>query len=422
MANVSGIELAELICKNYPDTKMIILSGYKDFEYAKQAMKNNVSFYLIKPVKNAELLEAVEQIKKSLDQRYKTNEQIGKYNDVLKEVRSMILTDIMLGGIDDEQEINRKIALAEFDDAKNMISSVLNISFPENFLDIYWKYGDNSIGTAVSNYFLLNDNCYFFTNISDDTYVVITYENTVEEDIENFRMWVEEVFQCSVKAEIKYTCTGIKLLNNYLKIPEKTENDNKNFFDEKIKLLNSFIIFKMDKEATELFNILISDRDIHNVEKIFGIICENISNKGIDINSSGYIQRLSGEEENYEEVFKVFLEDFNNLYYNDDDLIVSIKEYARQNYSKNISLATVADSVYLHPVYLSRFFKMKTGMNFSDYLFDVRMMNAIKLLKTNKYKVNEISKMVGYNDYKYFSKLFKEYTGMTPKNYSRKVW
>ena len=178
----------------------------------------------------------------------------------------------------------------------------------------------------------------------------------------------------------------------------------------------------MDKEATELFNILISDRDIHNVEKIFGIICENISNKGIDINSSGYIQRLSGEEENYEEVFKVFLEDFNNLYYNDDDLIVSIKEYARQNYSKNISLATVADSVYLHPVYLSRFFKMKTGMNFSDYLFDVRMMNAIKLLKTNKYKVNEISKMVGYNDYKYFSKLFKEYTGMTPKNYSRKVW
>ena len=62
-------------------------------------------------------------------------------------------------------------------------------------------------------------------------------------------------------------------------------------------------------------------------------------------------------------------------------------------------------------------FKKETGKTFNTYLTEYRVQKAIDLIKTNKYKIYEISKMVGYGDANYFSQIFKRITGKTPKNY-----
>ena len=105
----------------------------------------------------------------------------------------------------------------------------------------------------------------------------------------------------------------------------------------------------------------------------------------------------------------------------EDRIIKSSFDYIENNYYKDISLDDVAGHVFLSSVYFSRYFKQRTGENFTDYLIKVRMEKAITLLKQNKYKIYEVGEKVGYRNSKYFQKLFKEYTGYTPKTYCRSI-
>ncbi len=71
------------------------------------------------------------------------------------------------------------------------------------------------------------------------------------------------------------------------------------------------------------------------------------------------------------------------------------------------------------PEYLSRLFTKEIGKSFSDYLKEYRIDKAKKLLVNNKLKIYEIAEKVGYSDPKYFCKVFKESTGMSPKEYMK---
>lgn len=93
--------------------------------------------------------------------------------------------------------------------------------------------------------------------------------------------------------------------------------------------------------------------------------------------------------------------------------------YMNQNYDKDISLRSVADYVYLSEDYFGRLFKKNTGSNFSAYLLSLRMRKAIELLKTGRFTVQEVGEKTGYKSTNYFIKVFREYTGYTPKKYPR---
>lgn len=98
------------------------------------------------------------------------------------------------------------------------------------------------------------------------------------------------------------------------------------------------------------------------------------------------------------------------------DSISWIKQYIEENYNKNLSLEVLGELVHLHPAYLSRVFKEETGKNLSAYITDVKMEKAAELLQENL-RVREVMEQVGYQKSQYFSKIFKEKFGMTPKEY-----
>lgn len=97
--------------------------------------------------------------------------------------------------------------------------------------------------------------------------------------------------------------------------------------------------------------------------------------------------------------------------------IETIKEYIDKEYAQDVSLEEMAHLVSMNASYLSRFFKLQTGVGFLEYLSSVRINKSIELLMDPTYKVYEVGQMVGYKSIKHFYKVFKNHTGVTPSDY-----
>ena len=98
-------------------------------------------------------------------------------------------------------------------------------------------------------------------------------------------------------------------------------------------------------------------------------------------------------------------------------VIARAKAFIRENYSSDISLDDVSREVNISPYYFSKLFKEEAGENFIDYLTGLRIARARELLADPARTVKDISRMVGYADPNYFSRIFKKQTGMTPREY-----
>lgn len=98
-------------------------------------------------------------------------------------------------------------------------------------------------------------------------------------------------------------------------------------------------------------------------------------------------------------------------------LVSRALNYMKANYSKDLTLKTVADELYISTWYLSKLLKKETGSTFIDLLNDMRIEEAKKLLLNPKHKIYEIAELVGFSDVAYFTKLFKRLTGLKPMEF-----
>ncbi len=97
-----------------------------------------------------------------------------------------------------------------------------------------------------------------------------------------------------------------------------------------------------------------------------------------------------------------------------------VKKYIQEHYAESITLEMLAEQVQMNPAYLSVIFKRDEGISYSKYLTKLRMEQAQKLLKSGM-KAKDVCEKVGYFDYRYFNKQFKQHTGMTPDTYKKSV-
>lgn len=101
----------------------------------------------------------------------------------------------------------------------------------------------------------------------------------------------------------------------------------------------------------------------------------------------------------------------------DEYMIHKAKQYIELNYSRNITLSTVSENLYIHPNYFSTVFKTKTGVTFREYLRNLRIEKSKQLLADNRKKIYDIALEVGYQDTSHFIRAFKEVTGLTPSQF-----
>lgn len=416
MAGITGLELAKYVSMTKPDIKMIILSGYKKFEYAKEAMEYKVEEYLLKPVSNAEIVAAVNAAVKKIDSERELSDKLEQYDEIIADMRSKFFIDLTFGGFGAERNIASEFDKLGFGFSYSEANAfVCSISFDKKFYDT-WTYGRDGASTAIMNFLNQSEHVLYTTGLDDDLYLVISRNGDIEVIKNQVVGWTEEALEAGMNFECLYCAEGINNLQNYsfmnVKNFEKIDDSVK---IQIFKLMNSYLNLGMIENARELFFQLSSELTEEKTAELVDFLYRNTyvydnSPTTLEIDSSP------------EKAFEYLCEHVQKSGENEDALIQKIKEFINKNYSSDITLESVANKVYLHSVYVSRYFKQHTGTNFSDYLFNVRMTHAIDLLKTNKYKISKVGEMVGYRNYKYFSKQFKNYTGFTPKRYFREVW
>ena len=149
-------------------------------------------------------------------------------------------------------------------------------------------------------------------------------------------------------------------------------------------------------EFSSLFTIDIKLKLIAGFENIFEITQDKINELGL----------------------KNFLEE--NKEISKNYIIGSVLSYIDNHINDDITLERVSKSVYVSSEYLSRLFKKEVGLNFKEYVIKCKMTKAMELLKDPKYKVYEISEILGYKSVGFFSKVFREYTKFSPTEYRNK--
>jgi two-component system response regulator YesN len=102
-------------------------------------------------------------------------------------------------------------------------------------------------------------------------------------------------------------------------------------------------------------------------------------------------------------------------------VIAKAKTYIEENYSKDISLDDVSRIVDISSYYFSKLFKEETGENFIEYLTNIRIEKAKKLLQNREISIKNICADTGYSDPNYFSRIFKKQVGVTPTEYRERV-
>lgn len=294
MPEMDGIELLKVLKSEMPNTKVVILSGYDDFQYAQSALKYGAVDYLVKPVNADELIKLLEDFQKSIQESLDAD-----------------LVQLNL---------------------QNLIDSELEL------------YVTALRTTHQDNAFLIVDKIY--------------------EKIIAKQLPLEQYYKICMEL-VNLICMRIKKYNYDL------EDEISSLLPDIYLGLNK--ITKKEELKDWMYEL---------TSKFFSILD--------DKNGDNY--RL---------------------------VIRKAVEYIEENYSEDISAQKVAKEVYLNANYFSHIFKKIKKESFTDYLNKVRIEKAKELLAGNLYKVYEISSMVGYNDYKYFSMIFKKLVGVTPTEFNK---
>jgi two-component system response regulator YesN len=101
------------------------------------------------------------------------------------------------------------------------------------------------------------------------------------------------------------------------------------------------------------------------------------------------------------------------------ELVKKVRHFIEKHYANEITLSTLSKQFHINSAYLSEIFKTHVGKNFSDYLNDLRMENAKKLLMDPQLKIIDVAHLAGFSNSGYFSTVFKKNVGLSPAEYRK---
>ncbi len=464
MPFMDGLQLAAAIKKTQPWIKIIILSGHDEFDYAKRAISIGIEDYLLKPFTADEVLDALKKAASHLEQERSQVSDINKMKEELKSrdklLQKEFLTNLVKGSesmtniMEKCQELNINLISRYY---KVLISNVTSKSGNEqtvqeacsrlNSYSSSWEQTisffrhanqliiiqkGNSQTDLEENIFRVAENIEHIVSQNEDCTVITAIGKTVEHTTSISSSYTDaKMILDAGKFENQnriISADDIKLDNNGLL--DLKENDP---LVDRLKYASKGDISAIVTQSMELiknnpgqFNVfasyLLLDL-IFEVSKLIESLGGNIKEVNPDILQHSFVEKAVEDEEN----FVTVLEDVLNfaLEYRDSkitgkygDVILKAKKYIDENYAdQNTTLTTVADVVCLSPNHFSTIFSQECKTTFIEYLTNVRIENAKRLIKNTDMKVYDIAYECGFSDPHYFSYIFKKNTGVTPREY-----
>ena len=459
MPEEDGLDLIEWVREKEYRTKIIILSAYGEFEYAKKAMKYNTSGYILKPVEEEIIEEALDKV---LNEIVKEKEIYTQYTEDYNLTRKILLRQLLLN----KSEQKKYISLLEKEYSTTLFKSYNLICINTESV----RYSDyvtinemSEISKGKLIEFIKTESVFccneteIFENNPDEWIIVLNSDETaetIETGTKDLSYSITEKFKISIISSVssryksltdlyysyqecrryysfKNLFPGNKLFSkNYLRKNLKPENINFDYFiDTAVKNIKSSnpdkLVYEIQcfisdisfiwkgqhlKLSKAVFSYLETLNRRYNLKDTVNITPDILYRsypdiKQMEIFLTNKVKTIAATEKKENSSFH--------------DSVIKIINYINDNYSSDISLEELCEIASISRHYLSTLFKKETGKTPWDFLTETRINNACSLIKSGSYRNYEIASMVGYENQGYFSRMFKKITGVSPSEYKR---
>lgn len=475
MPEMDGLELSKRLKELYPNIHILLVSGYSDFNYAKQGILIGVENYLTKPVNINELLTTLKKIvdntkyahiinspSKSIDDSQifqnilqNSGSLENDYKSKLSNVSIYFNKDYifcLIFNIDNYLKYMINLKSSNFSVIKNKLKKIMFNILQNQFTCIYFN---SPIESQICFYI----NCKYTNNLSDLRY-------KIENALEYFKSTLDES-----ESFITITVGISKLFNKYELID--AFNDANQAIKHKFFIGNGKIIFSkhvkksysaeppaIDTQLNKLISLVktlnvnalmdqiniifnkyrkCSVKHIPIIKNSIITIFKTLDSEFKLISLNNNVDGFTYYEDYYDKItsfetlndYMILLENicFENINIinlklnntNNNNLIRLAKSYINKNFKNNISIQSVSAYVGRNPNYFCHIFKKETGVSLSEYIGQLRIKEAKKLLLNTSYMAYEIADKTGFSSYKHFYKYFKKSTGMTPTEYRSSI-
>ena len=455
MPKMNGLELSKAVKELAPETEIILLTGYAEFEYAKQAMSLGIRQYLLKPFRFEDIETALLGCIHSLNNQESRRRQQAYIQEKLKIISPLlteqIYQDLLEGRIGDYSE---KVAACNIKEALYVVISTQS-DFPGSSLDI-------ALYAQIKE--LLNGmepEVYLAQGIDIISCILCFNVKHSHEFCEDAALHLCEMLQKTTLQKLGFHISfGISLPSSDIFMLHQLKKQSVQALNCRSSLGGNSLMMYSDIQKTQthdIFNLTMYEKKIQkcivqNQKKELNQICEQLLQELMSsahgdfaymkktlINlvvmtyrfAESYVTSTGNEYDAIEHLFRcesmetLSKEAFSLL----DSLIQTesgsfsdgiaerITDYMEQNLELNISLDMLSQTMNYSSAYLSRLIKKNTGQSFSELLLDLRLKKAMEMLRITDMKINDIAAKVGYNDVSYFISIFKKRTGVTPKEW-----
>lgn len=463
MPFINGVNLVKEIKEKYPQIIVFVVSGYDDFSYVKETLMAGAINYLLKPVSKVDMVNTVSKALEIIGKREKDREQSLKVASLIQDRELSLLVEkeqspfapmiimenghemagcsVMLLKIHELQgymeeyhyDMNllschikqriKKITNIEnllifnyiFRSNEFIIATELEISeqkrIAERILGAFIKEGKSPITIAVSEHTYTMEsihNAYVQSvsvlmarpfNRSSMILFCNQEEKSIQKKVEN-RINKENEMQIrallkngNIKAlkDLILNVIGMKSCAedgwSYLEVRQTVKKICNTLIDYVLLQEQPDLVLELES-LIEMADKMVERLDVRLLCEIQVEIIDNIANE-LKNDVTGSIK----------------------------DVVKQAVEYIDQNYFEELTLVSLAEKYCVESSYFSRLFKQETGKNLMLYIAEKRIEKAIEYMKDENVNLTEIAFLTGYDDYTYFSKVFKKITGKSPRDY-----
>ena len=480
MPIMNGSELLEWIQLQANFCKTIVISGHDDFGYVRHTIKYGGMDYILKPIDEQQLNEA---LGKAIEARHADMQKQNAVQDQSIQLNQIkpIYWDKLFSNIMDDSRIYSSFAnelRKEFHImGETMQARVAILSLESMQPAIKDRFASNmdllsySLANIANEYLRERQNGYAYRNWSKADEIVIVSWQLVDELPVTISRMNEGIFRTyGVRFDFgigRPASFPHRLKQSYQEAALALKQRNLVKSSSRIHTFTSFVsttdrTLYFGKYQEEIRLALLSGNSTHiklavnswfqELKRLDCITMEHLElwlheftvfsarcfhsdtmlpddeNDGLKKEAGQYIfpidedGRLSVRL--WQEEFTTLMLSYSKIM-NERNLKLSISqeiaEYIRANYQEELSLQGIADRYHLSREYISRKFKQDTNENISDYIERIRIENSKQLLHNPQLKISQISELVGYQDDKYFSKVFKKVVGLSPNQYRKKI-
>ena len=375
LPGIGGLEAIRIIRRTDPEVRFVIVSALDYFNYAAEAMSAGADEYLLKPVSDAELLEALSRTARKIDVRREAVSQTlaiqEKLETALKALEVCFLSALCTAD-GDEDAYGKWLWLFEIPQNEVYVAAI-------EFME-----GDDARGFDVSDEIrklhpvfrdILRSMCRCLVGtVAQNRLIVLVFADEAA-DADGQRM------------------SAIRLMNTFV---SRAESLYPHMFAGIGSQVGGHSIGLIQKSCREALYALGRAERRHRA-------CIHIGELPQDP-AEGETQPIP-----------------DNRQKKSNEIIEKADRFMEAHFSSEVTLEAIAKACALSPFYFSHFYKQETGRNFSQKLTQIRLHKAKELLALFDMPIKDVSAAAGYVDPNYFSKIFKKITGFTPSEYKRRV-